>query len=50
MEGLCGDKICTCGIEIRLELFDLCVLDDPCGVFDPCRVLDVMEGEANGKK
>ncbi len=43
MEGLCGDKLCTCGIEIRFEVLD------PCGIFDPCRKLDEMEREANGK-
>ena len=43
LEGVGGDNICTCGIEIRLEVFVPCVL------VDPCSVLDVMEGEANGK-
>ena len=49
LEGVGGDNIWTCGIEIRLEVFVPCVLVDPCGVFDPCSLLDVMEGEANGK-
>jgi hypothetical protein len=49
LEGVGGDKMFTCGIEIRLEEFVPCVLVDPCGVFDPWTILDVREGKANGK-
>ncbi len=49
LEGVGGDKMLTCGIEIRLEEFVPCVLGDPCGVVDPWTILDVREGEAKGK-